>query len=365
MGILLLCSSIISFNNASNDDSGAVNFCHQSVKDFLLDGDSASRAAWYRTSPDGANLLMFENCWRYLSSDEFTSGMLFVSHINGTLVIHNREVLQAQYCFLQYAGSEWGGHALASYPAVLNELTIDIAKAPTLRDTWLLRAVAEGNGQEAVVELLITTEGVNVNLKDWYFRTPLSLAAENGHDGILKLLLATEKVDVGPRSSFVNQPLLLAAENGHDAVVKLLLATPKVDPNLENMYGLTPLLQAAKNGHTAVVKLLLATQRVDVALKDELGQTPLSLAAENGYEDIVKLLLATEKVDVDPRVHEYGFTPLSLATKNRHEAVVKLLLATQVVDVDWEDKFGQTPLSLATRNGHEAIVKLLKDFKYG
>ncbi|KAH7000576.1 hypothetical protein EDB80DRAFT_618126, partial [Ilyonectria destructans] len=179
MGIVSSCSSIISLDDDSNDDTGTVNFCHQSVKDFLLDGDSASRAAWYHTSPDGSNLLMFEICWRYLSSDEFASGRVFFSRVNGTLLSAQREVLQAhmrQHCFLQYAFSEWENHATASYPALLKELAIDIAKAPTLRDAWLLWATAEGGGQEAVVELLLTTKGVDVDVKDQYGQTPLSLA---------------------------------------------------------------------------------------------------------------------------------------------------------------------------------------------
>lgn len=293
MGILSSCSSIISLDDANNDDTGTVNFCHQSVKDFLLDGDSASRDAWYHTSPDASNLLMFEICWRYLSSDEFSSARVFFSRMNGTLLRAQREVLQPhmrQHCFLGYAFDEWVNHAKASYPALLKELTIEITKAPTFRDAWLLWAVAEGGGQEAVVELLLTTEGVDVKLKDQYGYTPLSLAAQNGYEAVVKLLLATEKVDVDSKSPYGYTSLSLAAENGHEAVVKLLLSTQKVNVNSRDSDGLTPLSRAAENGHEAVVKLLLATQMVNVDSKDALGQTPLSLAFKNGHKAVMVLL---------------------------------------------------------------------------
>jgi ankyrin repeat protein len=51
-----------------------------------------------------------------------------------------------------------------------------------------LSSVAE-NGHEAVVKLLLTTNGVDPDSKDKHGRTPLSWAAENGHEAVVKLLL--------------------------------------------------------------------------------------------------------------------------------------------------------------------------------
>ncbi|RKK26497.1 hypothetical protein BFJ66_g17090 [Fusarium oxysporum f. sp. cepae] len=37
---------------------------------------------------------------------------------------------------------------------------------PTLRDAWLLRTARKGDEQEAIVTLLVPTEGIDVNSKD-------------------------------------------------------------------------------------------------------------------------------------------------------------------------------------------------------
>jgi ankyrin repeat protein/nucleoside phosphorylase len=152
--------------------------------------------------------------------------------------------------------------------------------------------------------------------------------------------------------------LAYAAEVSDLALVKVLLATRKVDINSRTKDGRTPLSWAAASGHEAVVKLLLATDRADPDSKDSDGSTPLSRAAANGHEVVVKLLLATDKVDQDSKNSD-GRTPLWWAAVNGHEVVVKLLLAINKVDPDSKSSNGQTPLWWAAGNGHEAVVKLL------
>lgn len=82
------------------------------------------------------------------------------------------------------------GHAIASYPAILKVLQIDTVRIPTLRDAWLLRTAKKGDEQEAIVTLLVPTEGIDVNSKDEDRRTPLLWVSENDHKDIVKLLLA-------------------------------------------------------------------------------------------------------------------------------------------------------------------------------
>ncbi|KAF9774761.1 hypothetical protein IL306_007206, partial [Fusarium sp. DS 682] len=156
--------SIIYLDVASNDGETTANFCHQSVKDFLLKDHCDSSGAWYQASSDGANLHMFQMCWRYLSSDVFLNGRLIISRMNHMLLKTPTRELQSylrQHSFLEYACSEWEEHAITSYPALLTELEIDIVKAPTLRDAWLLRTAREGHGQEDIVKLLLATEGID------------------------------------------------------------------------------------------------------------------------------------------------------------------------------------------------------------
>ncbi|PCD22178.1 hypothetical protein AU210_015976 [Fusarium oxysporum f. sp. radicis-cucumerinum] len=362
MDICASCSSIIHLDVARNNGETTANFCHQSVKDFLLNDHGSLSGAWYQMSSDGANLHMFQMCWCYLSSDVFFHGRLVISRRNNMLLKTPIEELKThldQYPFLEYASREWEEHAIASYPALLKDLKIDIVKAPILRDVWFLRTAREGHGHEAVFKLLLITEGADVNSKDKNGRTPLSLAAMYGHEGIVKMLLATEGVDMDSKDNDGRTPLSLAVMYEHDAIVKLLLATEGVDMDSKDKNGQTPLSLATQDGREIIVKLLLATEKVDVNSKDKGGDTPLLLATESRHEAIVKMLIATEGIDVNAKDEVYGVTPLSLAAKNGYETIVKLLLAADKDDVDSKDKDGQTPLSLAAENGHKAIVKLL------
>ncbi|OAP55707.1 hypothetical protein AYL99_09859 [Fonsecaea erecta] len=392
------CGSLISLTIASNDIDTTVNFCHQSVKDFLLEDHSGSKGAWYHTSRDSANLLMLQVCWRYLSSDAFNHGNSVIRRegLPGTeqlnkVPYHSLEDSFPGYAFLKYASDEWEDHAIAIDPTLLDG-KINLEKAPTLRDAWLLRTAEEGqirtlkllyergaslntadeygrtplswaagNGHETVVKLLLETGKVDLDSRDnEYGRTPLSRAAGNGHETVVKLLLETGKVDLDSRDKYGRTPLSRAAGNGHETVVKLLLETGKVDLDSRDKYGRTPLSRAAGNGHETVVKLLLETGKVDLDSRDKYGRTPLSRAAGNGHETVVKLLLETGKVDPDSRDNLCGRTPLSRAAENGHETVVKLLLETGKVDLDSRDnQYGRTPLSRAAENGHETVVKLL------
>lgn len=63
---------------------------------------------------------------------------------------------------------------------------------------WLLL----GKGHEAVVELLLESGKVDLNLKDGFGRSPLLWAAEKGHKAVIKLLLETGKVNLDSRDGF-------------------------------------------------------------------------------------------------------------------------------------------------------------------
>ena len=58
-------------------------------------------------------------------------------------------------------------------------------------------------------------------------RTPLLYAAWNGHEAVVNLLLATENIDIDSRDNLGQTPLSRAAQNGQEVVV-VLLATENV-----------------------------------------------------------------------------------------------------------------------------------------
>ncbi len=121
-----------------------------------------------------------------------------------------------KHFFLENAFEEWREHAAASYLALLERFHVSfedsLLKAPTLRDTWLLRTAQKG--QEAVVKLLLETGKAHVDSKDRYNRTPLLWATWNRHEAVVKLFLETGKADVDSKDAYGQTPLSCAAENG-------------------------------------------------------------------------------------------------------------------------------------------------------
>jgi ankyrin repeat protein len=358
MDICSLCSSIIYQDAAGNPEETTVTFCHQSLKDFLLDDKRGSCDAWYHSSLDVANLVMFEVCWRYLSSDELYNGNLINPHQPDAFKSDSSDLNACfqQHCFLEYASGMWEYHAIASYPALLGRLGIDVAKAPSLRDAWLVRAA--GEGQLEVFELLCDNHA-NPNSVDTHDQTPLLWAAKFGHKDVVRLLLAKENVNIDTRNEWGRTPFSWAAHNGHIEIVEMLLATGKIELNSRDNLRRTPLCRAARNGQESIVARLLQIEEIEADPVDSLGRTPLSLAADGGYEGIVGRLLALDRVEVDSR-DRLGRTPLSWAAENGRVTVIQLLLSTEKADHSAKDNFGQMPSWWAAENGHESVVQLLR-----
>ncbi|KAJ5885029.1 hypothetical protein N7495_009539 [Penicillium taxi] len=358
MDILSLCSSIIYQDAASNPEESTITFCHQSLKDFLLGGKRGSYDVWYRTSPDTANLVMFQVCWRYLSSNEFHSGHsinLYQAHAF-QIDSSDLDTIFQEHCFLEYASSMWESHAIASYPAVLGGLNIDVSEVPSLRDAWLVRAA--GEGQLEVFELLYN-KNANPNSVDAHNQTPLLWAAKYGHKDVVRLILAKEDVSIDTKNEWGRTPFSWAAHNGHSEIVEMLLATEKIEVNSRDSLGRTPLCRATRNGQEAIVARLLQIKQIEVDTMDSLGRTPLSFAAQCGYEGIVRYFLAIDSVEVDSR-DQLGRTPLSWAAENGQFSVVELLLSTARADPNIKDKFGQMPSWWAAESGHISVVQLLQ-----
>ncbi|RFU23836.1 hypothetical protein B7463_g12501, partial [Scytalidium lignicola] len=170
---------------------------------------------------------------------------------------------------------------------------------------------------EAVVELLLAKDDVDINSKDNDGQSPLTWAVQNEHEAIIELLLAKNDVDVNSKDNNGRTPLSFAAENGDEAVVKLLLAKDDVDINSKDNDDRTPLSFAAEDGHEAVVKLLFAKDGIDINSKDNYGRTTLLWAAATGHEAVVELLLAKDSVDVNSKDDEHSRTPLLWAVNAR------------------------------------------------
>ncbi|WGJ62752.1 ankyrin repeat domain-containing protein [Wolbachia endosymbiont of Frankliniella intonsa] len=71
-------------------------------------------------------------------------------------------------------------------------------------------------------------------------RDPLSVAIKNGHKKIVELLLSIEGINVNIGDKIGNTPLHIAAITGRKEIARLLLAKG-ADANIKNLSGDTPL----------------------------------------------------------------------------------------------------------------------------
>jgi ankyrin repeat protein len=143
---------------------------------------------------------------------------------------------------------------------------------------------ATDRGDASAVKTLLAY-GADVNTRDDYGRTLLSIASRRDRLGVVRTLLASG-ADVNAPDS--------RAELPHNA-------------------GMTPLHWAAARGHKSVLELLLANKAA-VDARDHQGLTPLHAALDScpeNVEEVVRLLLSAGS-DINATT-DLGFTPLQVA----------------------------------------------------
>ncbi|KFY31446.1 hypothetical protein V493_01097 [Pseudogymnoascus sp. VKM F-4281 (FW-2241)] len=324
--MITVCAGLV----AVDEESDIIRLVHYTTQEYF----ESVRKTWIPTAQEE----IASTCITYLSFRTFDTGHCY----------SDEDLKQriTKHSFLDYAARYWGIHAFTV------QLTIEKLALPFLHN---MKQVSCSN-QVMSVPNNKNSQQIPMAI------TGIHLAAVFGLAYLIQELMHGDGnengVCIDARDSYNRTPLSLAAERGHEAVVTLLVKRDDVIADSKNRDGRTPLSLAAERGHRAVVELLVKRDDVVADSRDNYGQTPLLFAADRGHESFVKLLLKRDDVMADSK-DKYGRTPLSLAAQEGHEAVVKLLVERDDVIADSKDKYGRTPLSLAAERGHEAVVKLL------
>ncbi|XP_061220787.1 ankyrin repeat and EF-hand domain-containing protein 1 isoform X2 [Neopsephotus bourkii] len=142
-------------------------------------------------------------------------------------------------------------------------------------------------------------EGVHVDIKDQYYKTPLMVACASGNIVLVQYLLE-KGADVNATDNFMWTPLHHACYNGHLDIAKLIVkAGAAVDaPSMGNA---TPLMRAIENSRLDIVYFLLE-EGADVQATNSNGKNPLDIAKVFADSRIIDLL--QNKLDNLPEVPE-------------------------------------------------------------
>jgi len=183
------------------------------------------------------------------------------------------------------------------------------ARAGSFEDFF--RAV-RGDNASGVRTLL--NRGFDPNTRDEHGQTGLMLALREPSPKVIQVLMESPQLNVDLANAKDETPLMLASIKGQqDLVVQLLKRDAAV-----NKTGWAPLHYAASSGQLSIMKLLLENHAF-IDAQSPNGTTPLMMAAMYGSNDAVKLLLA-EGADTAMK-NQLGMTAVDFAVKaNRTES---------------------------------------------
>jgi ankyrin repeat protein len=277
--------------------------------------------------------------------------------------------------FWQYAADHWGDHARNGYPLspealarvsgfllrnheqsnrAVQDLLQRLGRPDGPDDSVTPQHISAALGLVQMFERIpLFTANANAQCVDG--STPIAWAAAEGQEAVVDMLVKSKLVELDVEEKDGMTPLWHATLNRHDRIVNYLLNTGKV--NVNAFYQNECLLSwNAKNNLVGAVQALLAYDDIDVDCMDDHGRTPLSLGAESWSIEIVKALLEHPHTDLNT-ADIFGDTPLSYAVRRNNTEMVKLLLSHERLLV------GPRTISRATTLGRN-LVEASSDIRH-
>lgn len=119
----------------------------------------------------------------------------------------------------------------------------------------LLEAVKNGNLSE--VDDLLSSDNVDVNVRDEDGKTPLHIAVINQNRNIINKLLDSENIDVNSQDNLGKTPLLYAYDLD---LINRLLSMPNIDENIPDNTG-RRLIDYVRDANPRIKEILLLRER--------------------------------------------------------------------------------------------------------
>ena len=219
------------------------------------------------------------------------------------------------------------------------------------RGTALIAAIRARSME--IINLLLGSDGIDVNFHPQSINAPLIMAIESGQIEVAESLLARDDLDLNIVDEKGDHLLLHSMRLGLDKV-KLILDRTNVDPDIVGFDGYTALMMACSmdKEDLELIEFLL-DQGIDVNRRDADGMTALCYAICYGRSKVIKFLL--DRDDIDPNLPNLGGdTPLLHAVMIENLSVAGQLLRKKGIDVNARNNDGFTALAIAcTAHWHE------------
>ncbi len=248
----------------SSKDTLVVQFIHQSVKEFFTDdgllalsnslAPSGTEATKTELARGVAQYRLSKICIRYLAMCE----------VNTPVDRNDWDILEKKFPFLRYTTMSWIEHASQGETSNVAQDELDYFDWPSgnLLETWRQVYASLDWWSDIPTDLIGATMvhvlsyfglarplqtrlqkrdhlDIHINARDMYGRSPLALAAARGHQAVVELLLTTEGVDIDAKDELGQTPTQVAVKQMHQAIVELLLATGKANIDTRGKSGST------------------------------------------------------------------------------------------------------------------------------
>lgn len=201
------------------------------------------------------------------------------------------------------------------------------------------------------LELLKTMDIPDINVRDIFGMTPLSIAILHGRLEIAKYILSLSSISF-PSTSFPSKDGKAGSKS--------------LNVNVKNDAGYTALheaCRASREGYLEIIKLLI-NHGADINAQSASGLTPLDvlIAYSHGCEceKIAQYLISSPSLDKRADVNiqnKNGWTSLFYAARGEREDIIHHLLE-QGADPSIKSKKGEYAFEMTN---NEKIIKILKD----
>jgi hypothetical protein len=266
--VLSICSSLLSVVNEKG--SSVIQFCHVSVKEFLMSGrlaetnDNISRR--YHISLTPAHTIVAQAC------------LFVLLHLDSSV---SQQGL-TEFPLAEYAAEHWVDHArfenISANAEEGMKRLFDPSKPHLGIWLWIYDPELDSWKRKARYGRSLTPRG-----------TALHYAALCGLERIVEYLAIAHSQDVHSRAFEESTALHVAAGRGHAEVVRILLERG-ADPTARDKYGQTALYIASERENVEGIRMLLE-RGADPTAQDNYGKTALYIASERGNVEAIRMLL--------------------------------------------------------------------------